>query len=66
MSSLSMPPRLLANAARLGASSGTLRVGDAAPDFELAGSDGQQYSLAQYRGERAVVLVWFPRAFTPG
>jgi peroxiredoxin Q/BCP len=41
-------------------------VGDAAPDFSLMGSDGRLHSLAEYRGRKAVVLAWFPKAFTPG
>lgn len=43
-----------------------LQPGDAAPDAVFAGSDGQTYRLADYRGKRAVVLAWFPKAFTPG
>jgi thioredoxin-dependent peroxiredoxin len=43
-----------------------LKVGDAAPDFSLTGSDGKTYKLADYRGKQAVVLAWFPKAFTPG
>ena len=43
-----------------------LEVGDPAPDFELPGSDGETYRLADYRGEQAVVLAWFPRAYTSG
>jgi len=43
-----------------------LKVGDAAPDFTLPGSDGRTYKLSDYRGKQAVVLAWFPRAFTPG
>jgi peroxiredoxin Q/BCP len=43
-----------------------LKVGDMAPDFKLPGSDGKTYSLADYRGKQAVVLAWFPKAFTPG
>ncbi len=42
-----------------------LAVGDVAPDFTLAGSDGKQHHLADYRGT-AVVLAWFPKAFTGG
>jgi len=41
-------------------------VGDMAPEFELPGSDGKIHSLADHRGQRAVVLAWFPRAYTPG
>lgn len=43
-----------------------LAVGDPAPDFELQASDGETYRLADFRGEQAVVLAWFPRAFTSG
>ena len=42
-----------------------IRVGDPAPDFALQGSDGKLYRLADLRGQ-AVVLAWFPRAFTGG
>ena len=43
-----------------------LEVGDPAPDFELPASDGKTYSLAQFRGKQAVVIAWFPRAYTSG
>jgi thioredoxin-dependent peroxiredoxin len=43
-----------------------LKVGDSAPDFSLAGSDGKTYKLSDYRGKQVVVLAWFPKAFTPG
>ena len=43
-----------------------LKVGDMAPDFTLPGSDGKTYSLADFRGKQAVVLAWFPKAFTAG
>lgn len=42
------------------------KVGDPAPDFTLPGSDGKVYALADFRGHEAVVLAWFPRAFTRG
>lgn len=42
-----------------------LKVGDVAPDFTLPGSDGKTYSLSKLRG-KAVVLAWFPKAFTAG
>jgi peroxiredoxin Q/BCP len=44
----------------------TLKVGDPAPDFTLQASDGKTYSLSDYRGKKAVVLAWFPKAFTAG
>jgi peroxiredoxin Q/BCP len=43
-----------------------LQVGDKAPDFSLAGSDGRTYTLSQFKGKQAVVLAWFPKAFTSG
>ncbi len=43
-----------------------LKVGDAAPDFSLAGSDGKTYKLSSYKGKLAVVIAWFPKAFTGG
>ncbi len=41
-------------------------VGDAAPDFSLPGSDGKTYQLADFKGKQAVVVAWFPKAFTGG
>lgn len=43
-----------------------LKVGDVAPAFKLQGSDGKTYNLADYKGKSAVVLAWFPKAFTSG
>lgn len=42
-----------------------LKVGDAAPGFELPGSDGNTHTLSEMQGE-IVVLAWFPKAFTSG
>jgi peroxiredoxin Q/BCP len=50
----------------LQAGSGAPAVGEEAPAFELPGSDGETYSRADYRGEKVVVLAWFPKAFTGG
>lgn len=47
-------------------SSVELKVGDQAPAFDLPGSDGKSYRLADYKGKSAVVLAWFPKAFTGG
>lgn len=49
-----------------GAEEGNLKVGDKAPAFSLTGSDGKTYSLDQFKGKKAVVLNWFPKAFTGG
>ncbi|GAB3271653.1 peroxiredoxin [Parahaliea aestuarii] len=43
-----------------------LEVGDPAPDFTLPASDGKTYSLADFRGKQAVVVAWFPKAYTKG
>ena len=42
------------------------KAGDKAPDFKLKGSDGKEYTLKQFAGKQAVVLAWFPKAFTGG
>ena len=47
------------------ASAKDLAIGDPAPEFALSGSDGKQHRLSDYRGS-AVVLAWFPKAFTGG
>ncbi len=43
-----------------------LKVGDMAPGFSAPGSDGKTHTLAESRGKQAVVLAWFPKAFTGG
>lgn len=43
-----------------------LKVGDAAPDFRLEASDGNFYKLSDFKGKQAVVIAWFPKAFTRG
>ena len=41
-------------------------VGDKAPNFTLAGSDGMTYTLADFKDEAYVVIAFFPKAFTGG
>jgi peroxiredoxin Q/BCP len=43
-----------------------LKVGDQAPDFTLQASDGKTYKLSDFKGNQAVVLAWFPKAYTSG
>jgi thioredoxin-dependent peroxiredoxin len=43
-----------------------LAPGDEAPDFELIASDARTYRLSAFRGHSAVVIAWFPKAFTGG
>jgi peroxiredoxin Q/BCP len=43
-----------------------LAPGAKAPEFTLAGSDAREHRLSSYVGKQAVVLAWFPKAFTPG
>jgi peroxiredoxin Q/BCP len=44
----------------------SLEVGDMAPDFSLQGTDGNTYSLEQFKGKQAIVVAWYPKAFTSG
>jgi peroxiredoxin Q/BCP len=44
----------------------SLEAGDTAPDFSLQASDGKTYSLAQFKGVQAIVIAWYPKAFTKG
>ena len=46
--------------------SSALEVGDQAPAFSLQGTDGKTYSLKQFHNKQAVVIAWYPKAFTSG
>ncbi|MEU0061008.1 peroxiredoxin [Streptomyces sp. NPDC006334] len=41
-----------------------IQVGDKAPDFELKDNHGRTVRLSDFRGERHVVLIFYPFAFT--
>ena len=43
-----------------------LKVGDMAPDFTLPSTQGGKVTLSSFRGKNAVVLAFFPAAFTGG
>lgn len=41
-----------------------LEKGQIAPDFKLKGPGGQPVTLSEYKGQKHVVLVFFPAAFS--
>lgn len=43
-----------------------VEVGEPAPQFSLQASDGKTYSLSDFQGKQAVVIAWYPKAFTKG
>jgi thioredoxin-dependent peroxiredoxin len=43
-----------------------LKVGDVAPNLTLPATTGADFTLADYRGKKNVVLAFFPKAFTSG
>ena len=43
-----------------------LSVGDMAPDFTLEATDGKTYTLSDFRDKQAVVIAWYPKAYTKG
>jgi peroxiredoxin Q/BCP len=63
---LSVAAALLLQVSAATAQTPTLKVGDTAPDFTLQGTDGKTHKLSEYRGKSAVVVAWFPKAFTQG
>ncbi|MGZ4559903.1 MAG: redoxin domain-containing protein, partial [Mycobacteriaceae bacterium] len=42
----------------------TLDVGTAAPDFTLKDQNNQEITLSSFKGEKNVLLVFYPLAFT--
>ena len=50
----------------MSSASGEAVVGGLAPDFELHGSDGNTYTLSQFKGKESVVIAFFPKVFTGG
>lgn len=42
-----------------------LQVGDVAPQWTLAATDGSNISLADFRGKKNVVLLFYPLDFSP-
>lgn len=42
----------------------TITIGQEAPDFELTNQNGEKVKLSTFRGNKNVVLVFYPFAFT--
>ena len=63
---LGLAAALLAGASMATAQTTELKVGDPAPNFTLKASDGKTYTLADFKGKKAVAVAWFPKAFTSG
>jgi len=42
----------------------SVELGDVAPDFTLRDQHGQEVALSDFRGDKHVVLVFYPLAFT--
>lgn len=64
-----VPTAMLATAVTLASASAgaaDLAVGDAAPDFTLPSTDGNEVTLSSFAGQKNVVLAFFPKAFTAG
>ena len=69
MATIALAGLLLLGSAVAGEEAGRKAVLDAgaeAPPFTMTGSDGKTYSLSDLIGEQAVVIAWFPKAFTSG
>ncbi|MGH3867353.1 MAG: peroxiredoxin [Pseudonocardiaceae bacterium] len=42
-----------------------LQIGDQAPDFTLKDQDNKQWTLSEFCGDRNVLVVFYPVAFSP-
>ncbi len=43
-----------------------VKIGDPAPDFELPSETGELVKLSGFRGQKNVVLYFYPKDYTPG
>ncbi len=43
-----------------------LKVGDAAPEFKLQGIGGKEWTLAEQKGKKNVLLLFYVLDWTPG
>ena len=44
---------------------GIVKIGDGAPDFEMRNQDQIKVSLSEFKGKKNVVLMFYPADFTP-
>jgi peroxiredoxin Q/BCP len=44
----------------------SIKVGDTAPNFNLPAQNGENVSLGDFRGQKSVVLYFYPKDDTPG
>ena len=49
-----------------GGNADNLSVGNSAPGFTLEDSEGNTYSLLDYKGKNPVIIYFYPKANTPG
>jgi len=49
-----------------GGNADNLSVGNSAPDFTLQDSDGNNFSLSNYKEKNPVIIYFYPKANTPG
>ena len=43
-----------------------IRIGDPAPDFRLPAPGNTEIDLAEFRGQRHVILAFYPFDWSPG
>ncbi len=43
----------------------TLKIGDVAPDFQLSTKNKRMIQLRDYQGQKNVLLLFYPLAWTP-
>ncbi|WP_201985982.1 peroxiredoxin [Hymenobacter rubidus] len=43
-----------------------LKIGAPAPDFSLVATNGETFTLSRYKGQKAIVLYFYPKDDTPG
>lgn len=49
-----------------GGNADNLSIGNAAPNFTLQDSEGNDFSLANYKWKNPVIIYFYPKAGTPG